>query len=998
MERFQIPPPPKFDFTKPEEWPKWIRRFERFRIASGLALQSEENQTEQRVSLENLKKLQMAFEDMEMAGTSMDLKHFKRTMKMCLNLENIKDSQIQELFMKIDYSGQGRIQWDEVCTYMQMESIEKEKCTQFCKQVAFTVPATIKPLGHGEPILKLHSTPDRTVVSLREDGTVCYWSSKLQLKKSKHVFHERPMNRKPKWATDFILMPQYNKLLVGTGEREIQFFEMSSLEPYCQISSLETVPLQLDYCYTCPDECAILYGDAQGCVNIILMTSVGEMLRTWKKFPKVENVPNIAIDTAALCTNVSYIRWKVHQDWVTQVKYLKNMEAVISTSNHDASALVIGCVQPSTNVEHHLREVKEPCCEGKPRRAQPRALWDQTIFTVPKGVTTFDLCKKHNLLLTGGMDRLVRIWNPYVPGKPTAVLKGHYAPICYLYIDTGENHFFSVSMDNTVKIWHAIDQTCLFTAHPRASLISGDISAALYSPGVNTLYIATDSVAMLSLRTRPKPQPRVVVSHSEPVLCCGYSEEFRQVVSCTEGSVVKVWNLDTGSQVFEFGGAHGLSAITCMTFDPEGRRLVTGGRDGCLKIWNFNNGHCLQILKRDGACDEICDCTYLKVHRNMFVMCAGWSQRLDMYADTPDGTPYIQKPQPYWQDDLSRGHKDDILCIAQCPPSLLATGSCDGEIIVWSLASGHIQSRFLSPVTGAHTDTGLDRSVRCLAFLRTRTLHVDYPSAACLISSGPHGYVFFWNVLIGGRVFAKFEASKFKLQITKVTVTNDDSKLYSGDEVGYVYIYDIKTYALHPEHKKPKIENYWRAHINGITGLEILDNSLVLTSSTDCTVRLWTVCGEFIGTFGQPEAWSLHIPSSWKHPAVPYDILIDPLSMPSHSSLDTETSTKDIIHKQDQNKFESQSKLKSPPPFISDADIETEVKSPLCPEQLGKRLRHEIFKNASQFPNHGGPKAYHTLKYFDIAPTSAMCERPDLSLAGTDPFISNSLLEEPQQS
>lgn len=44
MERFQIPPPPKFDFTKPEEWPKWIRRFERFRIASGPERQSEENQ------------------------------------------------------------------------------------------------------------------------------------------------------------------------------------------------------------------------------------------------------------------------------------------------------------------------------------------------------------------------------------------------------------------------------------------------------------------------------------------------------------------------------------------------------------------------------------------------------------------------------------------------------------------------------------------------------------------------------------------------------------------------------------------------------------------------------------------------------------------------------------------------------------------------------------------------------------------------------------------
>ena len=37
---FQVPPPEPFVFARPEEWPKWIRRFERFRLATGL----EENQ------------------------------------------------------------------------------------------------------------------------------------------------------------------------------------------------------------------------------------------------------------------------------------------------------------------------------------------------------------------------------------------------------------------------------------------------------------------------------------------------------------------------------------------------------------------------------------------------------------------------------------------------------------------------------------------------------------------------------------------------------------------------------------------------------------------------------------------------------------------------------------------------------------------------------------------------------------------------------------------
>ncbi|XP_042070448.1 uncharacterized protein LOC121812411 [Haplochromis burtoni] len=41
---FTIQPPELFDFSKPQHWEKWIRRFERFRLASNLHLSSEANQ------------------------------------------------------------------------------------------------------------------------------------------------------------------------------------------------------------------------------------------------------------------------------------------------------------------------------------------------------------------------------------------------------------------------------------------------------------------------------------------------------------------------------------------------------------------------------------------------------------------------------------------------------------------------------------------------------------------------------------------------------------------------------------------------------------------------------------------------------------------------------------------------------------------------------------------------------------------------------------------
>ena len=44
MASYQISAPERFDCANSEEWPRWIRRFERFRTASGLTDKSEESQ------------------------------------------------------------------------------------------------------------------------------------------------------------------------------------------------------------------------------------------------------------------------------------------------------------------------------------------------------------------------------------------------------------------------------------------------------------------------------------------------------------------------------------------------------------------------------------------------------------------------------------------------------------------------------------------------------------------------------------------------------------------------------------------------------------------------------------------------------------------------------------------------------------------------------------------------------------------------------------------
>ncbi|XP_035535517.1 WD repeat-containing protein 49 [Morone saxatilis] len=847
---------------------------------------------------------------------------------------------------------------DDFCTHMLQEYKEKQETARRSKQVAFTLPATMKALCHSIPIVNIHSTHDGSIVTVREDGAVCYWSPELKPLKTKHMFNEGPANRKSKWASDFTLMTEYNKLMIGTGDRELQLYELSTLEPYCQINALDTVPLTLDYGYTGTDKCCILYGDTEGCVTIILISSVGDTLRLWNKLPKIENIPNIAIDNAVLSLNVTFVRWKVHQDWVTQAKYFQSFQAVVSSSNEESSSLVIGRMLPLTDAEQQLNEIREACYEGKSKKVQlswtpqHRTSCDQRVFTIHKGVKTFDLCQKHSLLVTGGMDRLIRMWNPHFSGKPTGILKGHSAPIIYLCIFSADSQIFSVSIDRTVKIWDIQDLCCLFTAEPKANRIHGDISACSYSSAMRSLYIAADCMAVLSLKIRPQLHSRLTVSHNEPVMCCGYTEEFRQVVSCTEGSVVKVWDFDTGRQIFEFGGTHDLSVITCMTFDPKGRRLITGGRDGCLKIWNFNNGQCLKTLQKDGESHEVFDCIFLKVHRNFYVMSVGRDRKIDIYSDIPEDLHHVQRPQPSWQDDLKNGHKEDILCVAQCPPSLVATGSYDGEIIVWNVVSGCIQCRFVSPLLVEQQNVeGLDTSVPSIIFLKNSKLQ-QFSSTTALVSSAALGCVDLWSVLSGGHFVGSFRASPFQQKIEKLAKTEKGALLYAADQIGYIYVYDMEKFA--PTEKPPRAELLgmqttpqalsWAitnsvlpempspisSHVSLFwSSLEIVDNDqVVLTSSTDYTVRLWSAHGEFIGTFGQSESWSIHISSSWKHPAVPYEVLIDPLSMPDHEILNLKTCPSDAISpdKTDTHrgelKSETSSKLGLPSASTSDTDSE----------------------------------------------------------------------------
>lgn len=76
----------------------------------------------------------------------------------------------------------------DVCTHLLQEHKARQETLRRSKQVVLTLPATMRTLHHGIPIVNIHSNQDGTIVTLREDGLVCYWSPELKPLKTKHMF------------------------------------------------------------------------------------------------------------------------------------------------------------------------------------------------------------------------------------------------------------------------------------------------------------------------------------------------------------------------------------------------------------------------------------------------------------------------------------------------------------------------------------------------------------------------------------------------------------------------------------------------------------------------------------------------------------------------------------------------------------------------------------------------------------------------------------------
>ncbi|KAL3877706.1 hypothetical protein ACJMK2_035372 [Sinanodonta woodiana] len=628
------------------------------------------------IKFHRLQKIFKKANDNGLKGLS--LEEFKKAIGSTVGL-NFTDDQLETLFMRVDSNCDGAVDWEEYVTFILLE-YEKDFMAETIRDRPF--PNDFREIysRHRDTIVRIAFYPNvrksstnmlkidyskGKYVTLSKEGVLSIWTLDMVHLKTYNTVYNRDRATLP-WFTDMVVMYNVNMVAVASTEREILIYDLQSKKFLLRyyLIGLESCVTSMDYWANPSDfnRAVLIFGDTAGNIYVIRFEN---SLRggpfgqpSQKKTVKQVSFPDVL---RGLHTGVKVVKLSnVHDDWVGKVQYIPENDAFLSSSQSPKTSLYYGDL-------------------GGKRGS--------VYFLVNRGILCFDYSYMLNIIVTGGIDYAVRVWNPYVNNRAIGIFKNHNKPINHVMIHEKRGQVISIDKGRSLHVFDIRDQTCLQHISGRIIKLNQlPVSAVYFNPAMKAIILASNTLIILE---RPEEDQYMadVVSHNKPLVGALYNKTFKTLVSACQESAVSVWDINTGSKIMKFVNAHTRNEagveipveITSMVFDASERRLLTGARDGTVKIWNFNNGFCLQTFTLPDKSDVTgIVCTRLRIY------VTGWGKAVHVYLD--GGPEELRKS---WKIH----HKDDILSIAHITPNMIVTGSYDGNIIIWSLENGQINCR-----------------------------------------------------------------------------------------------------------------------------------------------------------------------------------------------------------------------------------------------------------------------------------------------------------------
>jgi WD40 repeat protein len=380
------------------------------------------------------------------------------------------------------------------------------------------------------------------------------------------------------------------------------------------------------------------------------------------------------------------------------------------------------------------------------------------------------------------------------------------SPLVTPYILQG----ISISVTEVVKIWDLEERACLNTmmniSDPPRFGSRRPVTTILWHRDTQTAVLAFCSeLAMLTIR-RDAAKKATVTAHEDPVTKMVYLPAHDVAATGDTSGHLIFWKVGTGGRVREIRRAHLDSPITCMSADPDQNRLLTASEAGEIIMWDAVAGEALKRFVVPNPCEV---CSLASLPSGVFTF--GGDGRLVKFINhepvQSDDTLLPEVP-PDSSFEPKKFHKSAVTCSAACAGMLLASGDCDGTIIIWHLEFAMSLREFSTTsfreiwsqrveLDSADQDMfppvarNAPKEVTAVTWMEDRVnllKNNDHSELHCanLVAASDGGHIAFWSAMDGELLgsFPTLACAGEDDGVGAIAISQCNSRLYTGDTRG----------------------------------------------------------------------------------------------------------------------------------------------------------------------------------------------------------------------
>ncbi|XP_061845608.1 WD repeat-containing protein 64 [Colius striatus] len=527
------------------------------------ALKQFQKLTEKTVIQKRKERLSLSIKD----DDEIDYDKFYATTKTLFGPE-VKDHNVKAFFRKISNNLDARTEWCEIfgCFIGENDAMSSQlKEENMIFLVSEKEQITHAVAKKQDVITGIVKVPDLDfTVTSSQKGVLTIFNKQMRVLATTSV-------EDTTWITGCDFLP-YLKCVVAVTERTVIIWDYKSKgsqNNYFVVKPMENCLLCV-CTVTMSDHLAmdnILMGDDKGYVHLLNVTSDHFRLKQHKgkKKSKLQ-----VLDSKTF----NIVKRKLHDDWVVKVKYISDLNCFGSCSSDSIHSFVLDNIK---RLEDNL-PVKE--------------------FSIPRGVNAFTYCGKAKVIVTGGHDKLLRLWHPAINSRPTGKLSGHQHSVVEIVTNEKDQHIISLSSAKIFRVWDIQNLSLLQVFHDNQGS-PGDMVTfnMVFDNSHGTLMTGSTVIDIYPLSQMIQDTRQLPQTHDKSINVLIYNRAFHQVLTICSESILKVWDLETGYQIYQIEDAHGLNTeVTCAAIEINGVYLATGACNGTVKIWEFEYGREVKAL------------------------------------------------------------------------------------------------------------------------------------------------------------------------------------------------------------------------------------------------------------------------------------------------------------------------------------------------------------------------------------------------------------------